>query len=247
MQLEVFTGCGRFRIDGCAVRGYRGCFPKGRDNVATPYPSWSPLPTEPPVVPGKPPSARDQPWWIGRPILVSVFVFLLLGLPDQTRRARWVAHQTVPTRPIQTKPFGVRRALHRTLPDGPRHSSRENQKQADEQLGDDLRRVVSVDSVTRVDELLDPGGVAAACTPVSWPEPRRVTGPRGLAQRRMSLQADSLGDNERELVDAAGPARSGFGSGAAASSSRSKPTSTTGSATSPGTIRSSVQPRQLGS
>ena len=65
---------------------------------------------------------------------------------------------------------------------------RQNRKQVDEELGDDLRRAVAVDYVTRVDELLDlalerapaEADVEAACSP--WPVPRATAGDAGRRQ-----------------------------------------------------------------
>ena len=66
------AGCGRLRIDGRAVRGDRECCSKRRDNVGGPVPELiAPLPPGLPVVPGVR-RARDQPWWMGRPILGAV-------------------------------------------------------------------------------------------------------------------------------------------------------------------------------
>ena len=93
------AGCGRLRIDGRAVRGDRECCPKRRDNVGGPVPeSIAPLPPGLPVVPGVR-RARDQPWWMGRPILVSVLSFFLLSPEERSRCAdysRTYHHRILP-------------------------------------------------------------------------------------------------------------------------------------------------------
>ena len=132
------AGCGRLRIDGRAVRGDRECCPKRRDNVGGPVPELiAPLPPGLPVVPGVR-RARDQPWWMGRPILVSVLSFFRSAFP--TRHIAPVAGRsppTVPAPPIWTKPVGVANGRSTApLRAGPCQPPRENQSQVHEELGD---------------------------------------------------------------------------------------------------------------
>ena len=75
---------------------------------------------------------------------------------------------------------------------------RQNRKQVDEDLGDNLRRVVAVDYVTRVDELLElalrPSRPRAAwrrsSRPAARPEPRRPGTSRHVATRTSNEQHD---------------------------------------------------------